>query len=405
MKILIAGTRELCYFSGSFFLDRMQEALERAGVEVVRLDFFGDQADFSELEQYIGQSFDAVIDINSKLPYLVDENNRRILDLIDAPFFNYIVDHPLYHHPGLQIPLKRYYAVGIDAYHCAYMKKYYPNLSDVFCLPLAGTKALITNRFEDRKKAYLFLGTYLLDDDITHRIQRLRNEINNATYQLALDLYESWNVEKRPIEEELTKLLTNYSGAKSEDEIVEYIQDVYELSGFPELLNHMFLVDQKKRNSRRLDLLTILAESGEKIDVVGEGWESTGIGEYSNVSVKRGCSMSRSFEVMNAYQKVFDINPLFHSGFHDRVSSAMANGCLCISDMVPGLDKDLVNGENIVLYKRKNLESVLEELSAQSQEQISQIASNGYKLWKENYTWETHGLKWIELVKNISKKE
>ena len=404
MKVLIACTRELCYYSGSFFLNRIQDELEAVGVEVIRLDFSENEADFSDLEKCLGQSFDAIIDINSKLPYLVDENNRRILDLIDAPFFNYIVDHPLYHHPGLQIHLKRYYAVGIDEYHCAYMKKHYPNLTDVFCLPLAGTKAVGSHIFEERKKEYLFLGTYLMDDNITHRIQALRNQLNNATYQLALDLYESWDEEKRPIEEELEKLLITYSGAKNEEDMTEFIRDVYELSGFPELLNHMFLVDQKKRNERRLDLLTILAESGEKIDVVGEGWETTGIGEYSNVSVKRGCSMSRSFEVMNGYQKVFDVNPLFHRGFHDRVSSAMANGCLCVSDMFPGLDEGLVNGDNIVLYKRKNLESVIAELSAQTQEQISQIASSGYELWKENYTWKAHGLKWIELVKNISEK-
>ena len=402
MKVLITCTRELCYFSGSFFLDRIQEEMEKAGVEVVRLNFTENEADFSALESCIGERFDAIIDMNSKLPYLVDEKNRRILDLIDAPFFNYIVDHPLYHHPGLQFPIKRYYALGIDQYHCAYMKKFYPNLSDVFLLPLAGTKALETNRFEERKKEFLFLGTYLMDDHITHRIQKLRNELNNATYQLALDLYDAWDEEKRPIEEELQKLLITYSGAKSEDEITEFIQDVYELSGFPELLNHMFLVDQKKRNERRLELLQMMAKHGEKVHVYGTGWESTNLCSFPNVVLKPGCEIGLSFDVMARYQKIFDINPLFFCGFHDRVLSAMANGCLCVSDMPFGLDSDLINKENIVQYKKRNLLGVIEELSDTPEERLAQMAAKGTKLWQEKYTWEKHTARLIEIIKSVS---
>ena len=115
----MAGTRELCYFSGSFFLNRIQEEAEKNGIETVRLDFPGEEADFSALSEQIGKPFDAILDINSRLPYLVDEKGERILNLMDAPFFNYIVDHPLYHHPGLVFPIRRYHAIGIDRQHCA----------------------------------------------------------------------------------------------------------------------------------------------------------------------------------------------------------------------------------------------------------------------------------------------
>ena len=85
-----------------------------------------------------------------------------------------------------------------------------------------------------------------------------------------------------------------------------------------------------------------------------------------------------------------------------RVLSAMANGCLCISDMVPGLDKDLVNGENIVLYKKKSLLNVLEELSEQRDEKNRAIAMKGNALWKEKYTWEEHAKKLQEIIKSVN---
>lgn len=402
MKVLIASTRELCYFSGTFFLNRIQEELETAGVEVVRLDFTGNETDFSDLEEYIGQQFDAIIDINSKLPYLIDENNHRILDVMEAPFFNYILDHPLYHHGGLSFPIKNYYAIGIDSYHCSYMKAHYDNLKEVFCLPMAGTKAFQTKAFPERKKEYLFMGTYLQDDSLTHKIRSLRNEINNATYQLALELDASWNEEKEPMEEALEKILLSYSGGRTADEIREYIQDVYELSGFSELLNHMFLVDQKKRNERRLEFLQVLAKQGEKIDVYGEGWKKTNLTSFSNVTLKPGCEMGHSFHIMGEYQKIFDVNPLFFKGFHDRVLSAMANGCLCVSDMPLEFDKELVKGENIVTYKRKNIGRVIEELAECPEDEMAQIADAGHRLWGQKYTWKEHAGKLLEILRSVT---
>ena len=139
-KILFVHTRELCYYSGSFFLKRMQEAVSRLGIEseYIALE---DQQDLDRFEHRIGEHFDGVVDINSKLPYFVLDDDTRLLDALGAPFYNYIVDHPLYHHPGLVFPLQQYHAIGIDHRHCAYMKKHYPHLQQAAFLPLGATAA------------------------------------------------------------------------------------------------------------------------------------------------------------------------------------------------------------------------------------------------------------------------
>ena len=75
--VLIPHTRELCYFSGSFFLDRIGEVLETKGYRTEHLYLSGgtsaglsDGADFAALEDCIGKEYAFVLDINSKLPYL-----------------------------------------------------------------------------------------------------------------------------------------------------------------------------------------------------------------------------------------------------------------------------------------------------------------------------------------------
>ncbi len=394
----MAGTRELCYFSGSFFLNRIQEEAEKNGIETVRLDFPGEEADFSALSEQIGKPYDAILDINSRLPYLVDEKGERILNLMDAPFFNYIVDHPLYHHPGLVFPIRRYHAIGIDRQHCAYMKKYYPNLSGVELLPLGGSKALAHIPFRERKDEILFMGTYIMDDKLEHRIMGLRNQLNNATYQLALDVYDLWDDEKEGMEDCVLGLLKRYAESDRESDVEEYIADVYEMSGFPELLNAMFLVDQKRRNANRLEILSRIAETGSPMRVVGEGWRETPLSRYPNVEILDGCTMERSLEIMAMHKFLLDINPAFQCAMHDRVSSAFANGCVTISNMSRSFDEDIVKNKALLFYKKRGAAGIPEMLSQMNMEEMEDMGERAYKIWEDKYSFSALFLKLREIM-------
>ena len=402
MKVLLANTRELCYFSGSYFLNRIQEELTRAGVEVVRLDLSEDEADFSLLQEQIGKHFDAILDINSRLPYLIDEKGGRILNQMDAPFFNYIVDHPLYHHPGLVFPIHRYYALGVDRMHCTYMKQYYPQFKDVQFLPLGGTKALTDIPFRARRKEILFMGTYIQDDDFEHRILGLRQQLNNATYQLALDLYDAWDDERETIEECLHSLLMRYGSCKDEEQLTEYINDAYEMRDFPELLNAMFLVDQRRRNENRIFILTRLAETHAKLMIVGEGWKSTPLADYENVTIRGGCSMEQSFEQMVQHRFLLDINPAFRLGMHDRVASGLANGCVAVTNMSPKFDEELKNQRQLLYYKKQSAAQIPEWLSDLTEDEMEEISDAAKKQWQEKYSFPVRVKEWIRMIDNIS---
>ncbi|MBQ1902605.1 MAG: hypothetical protein II169_08685, partial [Lachnospiraceae bacterium] len=174
MKVLLISSRELCYFSGSFFLDRIQEELEKI-CDVERVEF--SETNLDALQACLEKRYDAVLDINSKLPYLVMDDGSRFLDQLQAPFYNYILDHPLYHHPGLVFPLKDYHAIAIDKRHQAYMKQYYPHLKTVEYLPLGGTADLHPVDYKDRRIDLLFAGTYL-DRKMVERELQGRGQVN-----------------------------------------------------------------------------------------------------------------------------------------------------------------------------------------------------------------------------------
>ncbi|MBQ3902288.1 MAG: hypothetical protein II745_02815, partial [Lachnospiraceae bacterium] len=161
MRGLIFSTRDLCYYSASFFADRIADSLEEKGESIVRADIPEDTAE-GEIEETLlklsNERFDFILDFNSKLPRMKNEKGVPYLDTImsveddnvPAPFYNYILDHPLYHHPGLSQALKNYHAIVIDRSHGRYIEKYYPKVKEVIYRPLPGSLAVTQLPFEER---------------------------------------------------------------------------------------------------------------------------------------------------------------------------------------------------------------------------------------------------------------
>ena len=76
MKILLISSRELCYFSGSFFLDCIQKELEKL-CDVERVEF--SETNLDALQACLdSDDYDAILDINSKLPYLILDVQEKV---------------------------------------------------------------------------------------------------------------------------------------------------------------------------------------------------------------------------------------------------------------------------------------------------------------------------------------
>ncbi len=397
MKVLILHTRELCYFSASFFLDRIQEGLEGCGVEVIRQDITDD--DFSCLEEYEGGRFDAVIDINSKLPRLLNDEGRFFLDTVDAPFFNYIVDHPLYHHIGLSAGLERYHAIGVDLYHCRYIKKYYPHIKSVYCIPMGGTPAVTVTPYEDRAIDFLFSGTFTPEEILEERAFDVRAHHGDGTYQLMRDLYDIWDPKKTRIEDALSKLLSDIASVDKRS-VYELIAEEYEARDMAELLNRLYIVDQMKRNEYRKKTLMEAAACGISLTVMGEGWEDTKLSSMKNVRLLPPAFMELSFEIITNSKCIIDIDPFFYCGMHDRVSSALANGCVCITDMSDGFDENLMDGKNIIYYGRgrRSIGDAIRLATGMGEEGLIKTGRAGTGIWQDAYSWDVHIKKLMDAI-------
>ena len=444
-KILFVHTRELCYYSGSFFLKRMQEAVSRLGIEseYIALE---DQQDLDRFEHRIGEHFDGVVDINSKLPYFVLDDDTRLLDALDAPFYNYIVDHPLYHHPGLVFPLQQYHAIGIDHRHCAYMKKHYPHLQQVAFLPLGATAAGEVSRegaigesalheetlrdamslegttlgmtlpeYRKRKIPLLVSATYEHGDEMISKFRALCDQIpskaaqvngfHRELFELGMQVgecmlagrtdaggkYRGMNlteIREMPMEEALLSVLDPEQLADGRFGTTE----------FPVLMNYLYLIDKYVRNVRREKVMNYVASLGIPMVVLGEGWEATPLADNPNVHLLGARRIEDTFALMAESRQVLDINPLFSEGVHDRVTSAMRNGWVCLSDMSQQADPRLLDGRQLQYYTNWNLDLLGERLLGTSMAQQEKIAYEAHIFAGTHYTWDAHARQLLELM-------
>lgn len=444
-KILFVHTRELCYYSGSFFLKRMQEAVSRLGIEseYIALE---DQQDLDRFEHRIGEHFDGVVDINSKLPYFVLDDDTRLLDALGAPFYNYIVDHPLYHHPGLVFPLQQYHAIGIDHRHCAYMKKHYPHLQQVAFLPLGATAAGEVSRegaigasalreetlrdamslegttlgmtlpeYRKRKIPLLVSATYERGDEMISKFRALCDQIpskaaqvngfHRELFELGMQVgecmlagktdaggkYRGMNlteIREMPMEEALLSVLDPEQLADGRFGTTE----------FPVLMNYLYLIDKYVRNVRREKVMNYVASLGIPMVVLGEGWEATPLADNPNVHLLGARRIEDTFALMAESRQVLDINPLFSEGVHDRVTSAMRNGCVCLSDMSKQADPRLLDGWQLQYYTNWNLDLLGERLLGTSMAQQEKIAYEAHIFAGTHYTWDAHARQLLELM-------
>ena len=179
-KILLFQMNGIAYDSTRFFSSCLGKALENAGIEVTWFDF--QRQTMKDLEALCGQSFDAVIDYNSKLPGAVLDDGTPFLNHIQAPFYNYILDHPVYHHANLSVLLENYHVICIDDDHNKYISKWYPHIKSVHTLSVGAAKAENAVKSEQhRKEGILFPATYLNPRDYYELITALPDSMQKYT--------------------------------------------------------------------------------------------------------------------------------------------------------------------------------------------------------------------------------
>jgi len=373
--ILIFCSREICYYSADFFAARIADVLEEKGYQVI-MQTLDTKDDLEEqLEQYMGKSYLAVLDFNSLLPRMELEDGRRYLDTLDAPFYNYIVDHPFYHHPGLDIELERYHAICIDEDHCTYMKKYYPHIKSMPLIPLGATKAIHYIPPEEKKEEILFIGTFNSSNAIYEQIK----DMHNDTVRLdILKMVELLSSDETMSHEQAMKIILKDHGIELTNRQMK------------EHMNLVYSADRYLRNYFREKAVHTLIEAKIPVTVVGNGWEKSSFINHKFFHAAEAVDFSMSFQKIAQYAVSLNVSPLFRAGAHDRIFAAMANQSVCITDTNRFMEQNFYDGKELSLFSFHQKDRFIDQAREllENKQKRYEMADTALKHFDSEFSWE-----------------
>lgn len=369
-KFLVFELNNICYSSYQYFAESIAAGLKSAGrdIEVFR----GTMDKINELEQFFDRSYTACLDFNSFLPKLMLEDDTYLLDHIDAPFYDVILDHPLYHHDALRRKLKNFHVFCLDYNHRDYIREHYPHIKSVQVLPMTGEEC--QNPAPNKDIGVLFTGTYTNSEDIKAIIHLAPDNIRKDLKELIEQMLEHTKFSQ---DDALRSLM------KTSDSITE--------DNFHIIMHSYFLADTFVRAYMREKVLKALINGGIPITICGEGWEKFKCIEPGLVNIMPGIPYADTFPLMSRSKIVLNVMPLFKAGAHDRIFSAMLNKCISLTDSSTYLSDNFRSGENIVFYDLQQLSKlpdIVTELHMNSA-RFNDIAESGYREAIKNHTWKS----------------
>ena len=428
--ILMFTTRSLCYNSAAFFISRLSEAFEQLGLatQICELEMAGGsgkldniQADEFKLESFMGKTYRAVIDFNSRLPRMVLDDGSYYLDHINAPFYNYILDNPLYHHSTLSCTLNNYNVILVDNNHCDYVRKYYPHIKNVIFSVLSSDKAMAYTEYDNKKNDIIFPGTYrnpvrylnmIMSADYLCENEKLRydadarcaiSDIMKAMLEMMKDNTE---LTMRNALETVLNCTDSvdyhrdiFSGNMIHDISIEtknidneHICRYYSLGksvyAFTELMNYVYPVEMYLRNFYREKLADSFIKNGIHLTVLGDWWDRYDKSDSRYMTWERPVTFAMSSSKIARYAVMLDSSPFFKGGIHDRVFTGMANMTAVVTDYST-YKSDSPLSQCVSLYRSDDYNNCV-EISKElliNNEKRHELVDKAYELFNKNYTW------------------
>lgn len=387
-RVLIFSSREICYRSSNFFANQIGSAFEELGFETEVCEMSPEDDLDEVLEPLLKKKYRLVLDFNSRLPHLEMEDGIPFLDRLQGPFFDYIVDHPLFHHNGLMTKARNMHVLVLDEAQREYVRTYYPGIASVHMLPLGATKALYDGE-KGEECRILFPGTY---------------DSPESVYEIVKASPEPFcGMMKQIIERRIAEPLIPMEQAFRD--ILNEIDMELPPEQFALFMNAMYSADAFIRDYYRKKALDELLEKHLPVTVLGEGWEKYHHADASSLRIEHAVPFAMSFERIAKEHILLNVSPIFNRGMHDRIPAGMANHTVVLTDGNPYLKKNFVVEKEICCYDLADMHT----LSDRAEELIinpalrNEITDLAYLKFEQFHTWKCRAKEILEISDKLTR--
>ncbi len=340
-KVLIFVTRYLAYASNIVFAHECRTALMQMGIDAEICDIMSEEDAEQILLSHAGKKYDAILDFNSVLPRVMAEK-EHFIDMIEAPFFDYIVDHPLYHDPILKQPVKNLNVICIDRDHVDYVRKYYPHIKKVSFLPVPVGIHSSLMPFERRRNTLLFTGSYYPPEKFEKTMNELPDEVKKLCGLMAEILITENEDRINCSPEDAFDRALDATG-KTTDELIKYVtpDKCYSdyITKYRTLLNKCFVADIYARAILRRRAVYKAADTGISLLLCGNEWDISGLCDMKNVEWIKDVDYREVSGLISSCKAVMNVLPGFTNGIHDRVTMGMMTGTAVVTNSNKYIDE------------------------------------------------------------------
>lgn len=325
--------------------DLIAKGFEENGYQVVIFDGLKKDITPNEISDEMKDNGKLIFSYNALLHDFSIDGNTSIYDQLGYPTLGYLVDHPYYHKGRLKCSHGNTIFISVVDYdHVDYIKSFYPEIKHVTFLPHFSFQCEYFIPYAKRSIDIYYPGSYKNPDDFNQNLNMLP------------DIFQRVSVY-------VFNLILNNPNLTLEHALKSYFTSIkfeYSSEEFMEIINKLFFVDQWVRNYRRDKIIRTILDAGINITVSGKGWEHLESIYKGNLQVigRDGLDIEENIRQIADSKILINTFPEFKNGTHERIFTAMINGCVCLTDASGYTLEHFQNYEHLVYYNLDNIHEI-----------------------------------------------
>ena len=378
-----------CYNALNIIVDGLREGLTELGIPVQTYN--AQQGDVQGLSCFFGQSFQAIVDIQSYLfPVFLKEQGRFLHDMMDGPKLDLILDHPVWLKENLERLPPNTICLTHDPHYRDFIQRFYPAVTDAFLFPPAGREIKGQKEVcgEDRPIELLFIGTY---GDYRKKEAEIR-ACSPGVKRLALVFLRHLKKEPQLTAEAAFQRTLDELGISAEGQ--QFLEFLYGCRSVIQLV--MFYYRER--------IIRTLLEGGISVEIYGETWKEAPFAGHPLCKIHGDVTYEESLMLFQKAKLSLNIMAWHKGGFTERMANSMLNGAVVLTDETD--HPFLKNGENICMFSLSDLKALPDRVREilSDAEGLNHIRKEAYHFAKEKHTWSVRAAELLSILDREEEK-
>lgn len=382
--ILILNGVSECQGALDSFAFRFGEALRREGVGVIFATGDGAAEDINDL---LLKPLSAVVGFQSMLFGKKLSGGGYFGNVIRAPKFQFLFDHPIYLTKELEKEVANVYVLSQDETYAVYVNEKLKHVAGAYHFPPAGIE-MVYDVPKEKTMDLSFIGTYY---DYRNQLDKMDTLPKNYR-EISNRFYERQKAHPNERAEEALQVVLDDMGFETTED--EFVECLFAMGHAVRALMYYF----------REKVVETLLNGGIKVDVYSDSWKAAPFANHENLTIHPEIPFEESLSVIAQSKMSLNVMSWHKGGMTERLNNAMLNKSLCVTDQTTYIKREFSN-EMLQFDLEdfsdlpKRVKTLLEDDAAREE-----MVRRAYEKAIATQTWECRAKEFLQILEDVNKQ-